>query len=147
MKVILKQDVKGLGKEGELVSAKTGHARNFLLPNGIAVEATKENKKAWEEELKRRKAEYEANKKEAEDIKSELEKISVVVKKKVGGHGKLFGAVTSQDISNALQEKGLDIDKKKIELNENLKEEGIYTVGVRVFPEMVANLKVEVKPE
>lgn len=147
MKVILKADVKGLGKEGELVNAKTGYARNYLFPNALAVEATKENKKAWEAELKRRKEEFEASKAEAEDLKKKLEATSVVVKKKSGADGRLFGSVTSGDIADALEKLGLDVDKKKIELSDNLKESGNYTVGVRVFPEMVANLKVEVKPE
>lgn len=147
MKVILKADVKGLGNEGELVNAKTGYARNFLFPNDLAVEATKENKKAWQEELQRRKEEFEANKAEAEELKARLENTSIIIKKKSGADGKLFGSVTSNDISDALASKDIEIDKKKIELSENLKESGNYTVGVRVFPEMVANLKVEVKPE
>lgn len=147
MKVILKADVKGLGNEGELVNAKTGYARNFLFPNDLAVEATKENKKAWQEELQRRKEKFEASKAEAEDLKSRLENVAIIVKKKSGADGKLFGSVTSNDISDALADKGIEIDKKKIELNENLKESGNYTIGVRVFPEMVANLKIEVKPE
>lgn len=147
MKVILKADVKGLGKEGELVNAKTGYARNFLFPNKLAVEATKENKKAWEEELRIRKEEFEANKAEAEKLKEKLELLSVVVKKKSGNDGRLFGSVTSGDIAKALEEKGIEIDKKKVELSDNLKIAGNYVVKVRVFPEMLADLKVEVKPE
>lgn len=146
MKVILKQDVKGLGKEGELVNAKTGHARNLLIPNGMAIEATKANIAKWEEEKQKRKEEFEENKAEAEELKEKLEKMSVVVKKKSGDDGRLFGSVTSQDISKALEEKGFDIDKKKIEMSDNFKVAGNYTVSVRVFPEMVANLTVEVQP-
>lgn len=145
MKVILKQDVKGLGKEGELVNAKTGHARNLLIPHGMAIEATKENVAKWKEENKKRQEEFEENKAEAEALKEKLESTSVVVKKKSGDDGKLFGSVTSQDISKALEEKGFDVDKKKIEMSDNFKNVGNYSVNVRVFPEMVANLKVEVK--
>lgn len=147
MKVILKEDVKGLGKEGELVNAKTGYARNFLLPKGQAIEATKENIKKWKEENKQKKEEFEANKKEAEELKEKLESLNVIVNKKSGEDGRLFGSVTSQDIADSLSKENIDIDKKKIELDDNLKNAGRYTVKVRVFPEMLANLSVEVKPE
>lgn len=147
MKVILKTDVKGLGKEGELVNAKTGYARNFLFPNGYAIEATPANKKLWEAEKQRQKEKFEQNKQEAEELKAKLEAISVVVEKKAGADGRLFGSVTSGDIADALVKKGFDVDKKKVELSDNLKTQGVYTVNIRVFPEMVAQLKVEVKPQ
>lgn len=147
MKVILKTDVRGLGKEGELVNAKTGYARNFLFPNGYAIEATPANKKIWEAEKKRQKEEYEQNKQEAEELKAKLEKISIIVEKKAGADGRLFGSVTSGDIADALVKEGFDVDKKKVELSDNLKTQGVYTVNIRVFPEMVAQLKVEVKPQ
>lgn len=147
MKVILKEDVKGLGKEGELVNAKTGYARNFLFPNGLAIEATPQNKKIWEAEKKRKKEEFEKNKQEAEDLKSKLEKLTVVVEKKVGADGRLFGSVTSGDIADSLSKEGFEIDKKKVELSDNLKTKGTHTVNIRVFPEMVAQLKVEVKEQ
>ncbi|WP_296257384.1 50S ribosomal protein L9 [uncultured Ezakiella sp.] len=147
MKVILKQDVKGLGSAGELVNAKTGYARNFLIPNNLAVEATKENKQKWEEEQARMKAEFEQNKAEAEELKAKLEKSEILVLKKAGADGRLFGSVTSGDISDSLEKKGFNIDKKKIELGDNLKEAGEYTVNIRVFPEMLAQVKVIVKGE
>ncbi len=147
MKVILKADVKGLGKEGELVNAKTGYARNFLFPNGYAIEATPANKKLWEAEKKRQKEEFEQNKQEAEEIKTKLEATTITVEKKVGADGRLFGSVTSGDIADALGKKGFDIDKKKVELSDNLKTQGVYTVNIRVFPEMLAKVKVEVKPQ
>lgn len=146
MKVILKKDVKGLGKAGELVNAKTGYARNFLFPNKLAIEATKENKLAWEEENRKRAEEFEENKKAAEELKQKLEELSIVVNKKSGEDGRLFGSVTSTDISDALSKLGFEIDKKKIELKENLKMAGNYKVNIRVFPEMLATLNVEVKP-
>ena len=147
MKVILKQDVKGLGSAGELVNAKTGYARNFLIPNNLAVEATKENKQKWEEEQARMKAEFEQNKAEAEELKAKLEKSEILVLKKAGADGRLFGSVTSGDISASLEKEGFNIDKKKIELGDNLKEAGEYTVNIRVFPEMLAQVKVIVKGE
>ena len=103
MKVILIKDVKSFGKAGELVNAKTGYARNFLIPNGLAKEATKENLEIWEKEqaeLKRIEAE---NIKNAKELKDVLEKLEVVIKTKTGNGDKLFGSITSQDISDALK--------------------------------------------
>lgn len=145
MKVILLEDVKKLGKKDELVNAKTGYARNFLIPNGLAIEATPANKKKWMEEQARLKEEFKQNKAEAEALKAKLEELDLVVEKKSGEEGRLFGSVTAQDIADSLKEKGFEIDKKKIELSENIKTAGRYTVKVRVFPEMTADLKVEVK--
>lgn len=146
MKIILKEDVKDLGKAGDLVNAKSGYARNFLLPRGLAVEATPQNKKIWKEEQK----ELEARKKEelaaAEDIKKKLEGSTVTLLGKAGDGGKLFGSVTSQDIANGLKEQyDIEIDKRKIDLPDNIKDLGVTNVKVKVYPEIVANLKVNVK--
>lgn len=144
MKVILKKDVKGLGKENELVNAKVGYARNFLFPNNLAIEATPANKKKWEEELKAREEEFQANKKQAEEIKEKLENLKIVIERKANS-GKLFGAVTAQDIADELNKKGFDIDKKKIELNDTIKNTGNYSAKIKVFPEMAAKVDFEVK--
>lgn len=145
MKVILLEDVKGLGKKGELVNAKTGYARNFLFPNNKAKEGTKENIEQWEEEM-RILAENEKEAKEnAEQQKADLEKMTVELEVKSGAGGRLFGSITSQDIADALKKKGVDIDKKKIELKSPLKEVGETKVPVRVYPEIVAMVPVVVK--
>ncbi|MDO5717392.1 MAG: 50S ribosomal protein L9 [Tissierellia bacterium] len=148
MKVILKSDVKGLGKAGELVDAKTGYARNFLFPRKLAVEATPENKAEWEkeqEELKKKRAEERA---EAEKLKEKLEKGSVKINAKAGKGDRIFGSITSQDIADAIKaQNGIEIDKKKVELKDNIKEVGEYTVQVRVYPELTASVKVLVDKE
>lgn len=148
MKVILLEDVKGLGKKGDLVNSKTGYFRNFLSPKGLALEATKENIKKWEEE-QIKKAEITAeNKALAEELKGKLEAVSVTIKAKGGTDGRLFGSVTNLDIANALNDQhGFEIDRRKIELPDNIKTAGNHTVGVRVYPEMLANLSVVVEKE
>lgn len=148
MKVILIDDVKGLGKKGELVNAKTGYARNFLLPNKLALEATKENLAKWEKEqeelAQKRKEEYEA----ALVLKEKLEGSKVVIKAKVGEGDKLFGAITSKDIAEALEKQvGLEVDRRKIELKENIKTLKTVNLPVRIYPEVIANIKVEITKE
>lgn len=145
MKVILIDDVKKLGKKGELVNTKTGYARNYLFPNNLAIEATKENLANWEEEQKNIEAKKEADRQEALKLKEELEKSQVTIKAKAGEGDKLFGAVTAMDISKALREqKGLQIDRKKIELKENIKNICVVKVPVKLYYEVTADLKVEV---
>lgn len=148
MKVILLKDVKGLGVTGDLVNAKTGHARNYLLPRGIAVEATPANKAKWSQEQKDKKAREEREHKEALDLKEKIEDINLTFKSKAGEGGKLFGSITSSDIADKLKkEHKIDIDRRKIELKDNIKDLGIVSVGVRVYPEIVATLKVLVAEE
>lgn len=146
MKVILLKDIKGLGKAGELVDAKDGYARNFLFPRKAALEATEENLKNWEEE-KRIQRETEAqNIKEAEELKKVLEGKTLHINAKGGEKGRLFGAITSLDIAKRLAEEySIDVDKRKIDLKENIKTEGEYKVPFKLYQGVVAELKVEVK--
>lgn len=145
MKVILLEDVKGLGKAGELVNSKTGYFRNFLAPKNLAIEATPANKKKWEEDQQRQKEEFEASKASALELKDKLEKMTLELKVKSSPEGRIFGSVTNADIAKELKKQGHEIDKKKIEMNDNIKALGSQTVKVRVFPEILADLKVEVK--
>ena len=148
MKVILIKDVKSFGKSGELVNAKTGYARNFLIPNGLAKEATKENLEIWEKEqaeLRRIEAE---NIKAAKELKEVLENLTVTIKTKVGNGDKLFGSITSQDICDNLKKQyNIEIDKRKIELKDNIKSLCTTNVNVRVYPEILAILKISVEKE
>ncbi|QCX33618.1 50S ribosomal protein L9 [Caloramator sp. E03] len=145
MKVILKQDVKGLGKKGDIVNASDGYARNFLFPKNLAMEATEGTIKDYQI-----KKESEAKKKlkelqEAQELAKKISQLTLTLKVKAGENGKLFGSITSKDISEALKNQyGYQIDKKKIVLNEAIKVAGSYDVEVKIYPEVSAKLKVTI---
>lgn len=146
MKVILLKDDKNLGKKGELVNAKDGYARNFLIPRKAAVEATEENLAKWREEKAKEEALDKKNREEFTKLKEKIEKSSVVIIAKAGEGGRLFGAITNNDIQKAISEQlGIDVDKKKIELSENIKTAVTKEVVVKLYQDISAKLKVEVK--
>lgn len=148
MKVILTSDVEKLGKAGEMVNAKTGFARNFLLPNKLAVQATKENIKIWEEKQAELREIERENIKNANELKEKIENTKVKIIAKTGEGDRLFGSITSMDIEKALKEQhGLDVDKKKIEMKDNIKSLGTFNVIVKVYPDINANLEVIVDKE
>lgn len=148
MKVILTSDVEKLGKAGEMVNAKTGFARNFLLPNKLAVQATKENIEIWEEKQAELRAIERENIKNANELKEKIENTKVKIIAKTGEGDRLFGSITSMDIEKALKEQhGLDVDKKKIEMKDNIKSLGTFNVIVKVYPDINANLEVIVDKE
>ncbi len=146
MKVILIENVDGLGKAGDLVNAKPGYFNNYLAKNGLAVLATPDVVKRWKAKKKEEEQEAQQRREDAQDIKKKIEDCQVVIKAKGGEGGRLFGSVTAQDIADALnKELGTDIDKKKIELKDSIRNVGNYHVDVRVYPETVASLKVQVE--
>ena len=148
MKVILTSDVEKLGKAGEMVNAKTGFARNFLLPNKLAVQATKENIKIWEEKQAELRAIERENIKNANELKEKIENTKVKIIAKTGEGDRLFGSITSMDIEKALKDQhGLDVDKKKIEMKDNIKSLGTFNVIVKVYTDINANLEVIVDKE
>lgn len=148
MKVILLENVKGLGEKGDLVNAKVGYARNFLFPKEAAIEATPGNLKKWKEEMKEKEQREETEKKEATDLKEKIEGVTVELKSKAGEGGRLFGSITSKDIGEALKKQHkVEVDKRKIELKDNIKTAGTTVVEVRVYPEVTADLKVNVTVE
>ena len=148
MKVILTSDVEKLGKAGEMVNAKTGFVRNFLLPNKLAVQATKENIKIWEEKQAELRAIERENIKKANELKEKIENTKVKIIAKTGEGDRLFGSITSMDIEKALKDQhGLDVDKKKIEMKDNIKSLGTFNVVVKVYPDINANVEVIVDKE
>lgn len=146
MKVILFEDVKGLGKKGDVVNSKDGYARNFLFPKGLAKEATRGNVKVLEEQNTAKKMKKEEEVQQAEALAEKISKLTVDMESTAGDNGKLFGSITTKDIAQALQKQyKIKIDKRKMELDSNIKEVGITEVKVKVFPNITATFKVNVK--
>ncbi len=146
MDIILTQDVKALGKKGEIVKVSDGYARNFILPKKLGLEATKQNLY----DLNMQKA-AEAKKQleileEAKTLAKKLEELNIKVSIKAGEGGKTFGSVSTKEIAAAVKEQaGLDLDKKKLQLNEPIKNAGSYTVQAKLHPQVTADLKVKVE--
>jgi large subunit ribosomal protein L9 len=145
--VILREDVKSLGKAGELVRVKPGYARNFLLPRGLAFEATEGNKKRIAAETRARGARDQAERTEAERFAATLGAVALTLKGKAGEEGKLFGSITTQDIADALAAQGHQVDKRRIELEHPIKTVGHHTVAVRLHSEVHAEVRVSVVAE
>lgn len=145
MKVIFIQDVKGQGKKGEEKNIADGYARNFLLPRGLAVEASKANLNNLKGQKESQAFKKEQEIKAAEETKSKLESMTAKITAKAGENGKLFGSVTAKDIADALKSQhGIDIDKRKIVLNGDIKTTGEITVDVKLYPQIVGKIKVSV---
>ena len=146
MEVILKQDVKGTGKAGQVVKVSDGYARNKLIPGGLAVEATPANKKAIEREKAKAKEKYEAEKAAAQDLANQLADKIIVVKTKVGDNGRLFGAITSKDIAEAIKEQtGKEVDKRNIVLDKPIKETGVETIEIKLFQDIRAKVVLKIE--
>ena len=132
MKVILKQDVHELGLEGDTVDVAKGHARNYLIPRGLALEANEQNKKLMETQRKKIELKRALAKDEAEKIKEKMADIVVTIPQKVGEEDKLFGSVTSMDIASHLEKQGVSIDRRKIVLDKPIKTAGEHEVSVKL---------------
>jgi large subunit ribosomal protein L9 len=147
IEVILREDIKTLGRAGEMVRVKPGYARNFLLPQGLAYEATEGNRKRIAAETRVKTARNQAERAEAERVAATLSGTSVTLSGKAGEEGKLFGSITSQDIADALARQGYSFDRRRIELEHPIKTTGTHTVSVRLHPEVHAELRVSVVAE
>ncbi len=147
MEVILKEDVEKLGHRGDTVKVADGYGRNYLLPKKLAIEATAANKAVIEQMKASAVRKSAKEKEEAAQLVTQLDSVSLVFERKVGDHEHLFGSVTSSDIAKQLEEKGFQIDRRKIHLDEPLKQTGEFHVPVKLHREVTAHVKVTVKGE
>lgn len=147
MKVILQQEVKKVGKKGDIIEVSEGYARNYLLPQKLAIPATNSNvnNAQQQKEAEQRKVQRAID--EARVMASQLAKVEVTLSVKTGEGGKMFGSVTAKDIADALvAQQGIDLDKRKIELKDAIKSPGTFPVTVKIHPEVSAQIQVHVRP-
>lgn len=146
MKVILLDNIKGVGKKDEIINANDGYARNYLLPKKLAVEATNQNLsllKGKQDSNAHKKAE---EKKEAEIIKEKISKITLKIQVKAGANGKIFGGVTAKEISDQLKKQyNIDIDKKKIDIKETIKTLGVFKINAKLFEGVIGTINVRIE--
>ena len=147
MKLLLKEDVDGLGFCGEEVEVKDGYGRNFLIPKGKALLATPNNLKAFNHQKKIVQAKVKKVTGIAQEVADKISAVTIQIKKKMGDGGKMFGAVTAQEISDLLKAKGIDIDRRKIQIQEPIKKAGEYSIPAKLHPEVTAEIKLTVEGE
>ena len=147
MKLLLKEDVDGLGFCGEEVEVKDGYGRNFLIPKGKALLATPNNLKAFNHQKRIVQAKVKKVTGIAQEVADKISAATIQIKKKMGDGGKMFGAVTAQEISDLLKAKGIDIDRRKIQIQDPIKKAGEYSIPVKLHPEVVAEIKLTVEGE
>ncbi|HLA01008.1 MAG TPA: 50S ribosomal protein L9 [Thermodesulfovibrionales bacterium] len=147
MKIILKEDIKKLGKMGQIVDVADGYARNYLVPKGFAVEASTKNIRSLEHEKKIIQEKARKHKDSAQDLASRISAMTLTIKAKAGEEEKLFGSVTTMDIAEALLTQGVEIEKKKIVLEEPIKRLGSYSVQIKLHPDVSVPLTVQVIQE
>ena len=145
MKVILLENIKGVGKKDDIINANDGYARNFLFPKNKAVEANATNLAKLKAKQNSENHKKEVEKSEAENLKAKLENISLIIEVKAGENGKIFGGVTAKEVSDELKkQKNIDIDKKKILLKETIKTVGIFNVDVKLYEGVIGKIKVNI---
>ena len=147
MEIILREDVQHLGKVGEVVKVKDGYARNYLLPKGLAYPATEANKKKIAYEGERLAKQRASEKSEAESEATKLADVQLTFTVKVGEEDKLYGSITASDIQRRLEELGIHVDKRKIDLHEPIRELGDFQVGIKIHPEVRPQVRVTVVKE
>ena len=147
MKVILTADIAPLGKSGELKDVANGYARNFLIPNKLAVPAAGGAYRAWQHDIASREDQRRREREEAEIAAQRISSTTLTMGVKVGEGGKLYGSITAKDIADALARRGIEVDRHRIDLDEPLRHLGTYKVAVRVAPEMVSEVTIAVEPK
>ena len=145
MKVILLSDIKGVGKKDQVIEASDGYARNYLFPKKLALEANTENMSKLKARQNSNQFKKDTEKKQAEEIAKKLKGIMLKIKVRAGENGKIFGGVTSKEISDGLKrDYNIDIDKKKILLNETIKTIGTFTIDINLYEGVIGKLKIDV---
>ncbi|MDT9545764.1 MAG: 50S ribosomal protein L9 [Chlorobium sp.] len=147
MKVILRKDVAALGDAGEVVAVKNGYANNFLIPQGMATRATEGTLRALETEKKQQAKKMELLRKSARDLAAKIEQMTLKIQAKAGDSGKLFGTVTSADISEVLKAQGVEIDRRKITIEAPVKALGKYEAEAKLFSDVTVKVSFEVEAE
>lgn len=144
MKVILQEDVKNLGRIGDVVNVADGYARNYLIPKRLAVEANTKNIKSLEHEKRKMEEKSKKIRNEAQRFSEKLSTMTLTLHAKAGEEERLFGSITTMDIAEALKREGVEVERKKILLDEPIKRLGSYTVGIKVHPEVITHLNIKV---
>jgi len=147
MKIILMQDFKSLGFEGDIVDVAKGYARNYLIPKGVAIEASDANLKAREMRKGKITTKHMKDKEEAERVAEKISQITVTIMRKAGEEGKLYGSVTSRDIAQELEREGIVVDKRKIIINEAIRTLGEPGVAIKLHPDVISTIRVVVEKE
>lgn len=147
MKVILLEELDNLGEEGAIVDVKDGYGRNYLIPHGLAKLATGGAVKAWQEERRQQSRKLAKHKGDAEALAKELASMELEVYATVGEEDRIFGTITTQQVAEALEKEGVEIDRKVINIEEDIRMLGVYSVAVKLHPEVTAALKIKVVPE
>ena len=145
MKVILKADIKGVGKKDEVINASDGYVRNFLFPKNLAVEANAENMAKLQAQNSSKQFKKDTEKEEAQKLSEKMNKISLRIQVKAGENGKIFGGVSSKEIAENLEKQyNIKVDKKKIDLKETIKTLGMFTIEIKLYEGVVGKLKIDV---
>lgn len=147
MKVILRSDMEDLGYEGDVVDVAKGYARNYLIPQGFAVQATEQNIKMFEQMKRKIEARKLRAREEAEQLKDRLEDMTVAISQKAGEEGKLYGSVTSMDVAEGIEKQGVVLDRRKILLDKPIKAVGEYEIPVKIYQGVTGQVKLVVTPE
>jgi large subunit ribosomal protein L9 len=147
VQLILNEDVPNLGRTGDVVRVRAGYARNFLLPRKLAVEANPNNLRAFEHQKRVAMAKRELSKSRSLAVKAQIDALALTLTARAGEEGKLFGSVTNIDIERALRERGVDVERRKIVLDEPIKQLGEFKVVVKLDPEVEATLRITVAAE
>src|SRR5436189_3712787 len=147
IEIILRETIDNLGRAGQVVKVANGYARNYLLPRKLAYPATPGNLKVIEAERQSLLRKEAKQKEDAEKLKQMLEKVEITMRRKVGEHNVLYGSVTNADVAEELEKKGYQIEKRKIHMDDHIKETGEFSIPIRLFKDVTAHVKLKVEPE